>query len=303
MKCEKCGIEVQGNFCPNCGTKIVEEENVKVREKIEKEYIFSADRFSHDLPYKVEVAENTLRVSRVLKVMGAELDENNIEQTQIQDIQDIKISTVLSTRYATGLVFCTGLLAVLPPQMDFASTFIMFLAFWAIAFIGGFVNKKVEIISNNNSIIVYSNSKSKEQLKAFLEDIKVNSYFNGAISKNRSKKQTGVTMFVCICMVISLIRVVTNDDGVMEYVQNYEIEDNLTIKEVVEDMWKNGEWDSFVADDSDENYKRVVEYKVDDDNLIQFRLKDDTTKFEEWGIYMEIDGQRISDQNIDDFFY
>lgn len=66
MKCKKCGTEFEGNFCPNCGEKVEENENVeKVTENVDP---ISNTTVSKE---KKPIYKNPLFILGIIVVIGA----------------------------------------------------------------------------------------------------------------------------------------------------------------------------------------------------------------------------------------
>jgi len=312
MKCKNCGAEIDGNFCPNCGISLSLQEEMNEKDFLKKEkdseteqkkkYTFLSKKIisKSEKQYEAELGNNILKVSPVSKKQGC------IGEIEIENIQSINMCTMLAP--VAILAFFIIVLCLSFIDLHLAGYLLIYIIYWAIVIIGGFVNKKVEIASSKGSVIFYSNSGKK--VKKFIEDIKCDINFKGNIHKYISKLHTGLLILIGICMIVSMIKTSNNDNEKLSYIQNYELmEDSITLKQILEYHWKGGKWSSFVGGDEFERATRVVQYKLDEKNIIQFQLENDSIKNKELGnVYLVIEGNQIKEADdineaLDEMYY
>lgn len=299
MKCKNCGAEIDGNFCPNCGTNLSLQEEMNEKDFLKKEkdseteqkkkYTFLSKKIisKSEKQYEAELGNNTLKVFPVSKKQGC------IGEIEIENIQSINMCTMLAPAAILAffiMVFCLSFI-----DLHLTGYLLIYIIYWVIVIIGGFVNKKVEVLSGKGAIIFYSNSGKK--VKKFIEDIKCDINFKGNIHKYISKLHAGLLILIGICMIVSMVKTFNNDNEKLSYIQNYELmEDGITLKQILEYHWKGGKWSSFVGGDEFERATRVVQYELDEKNMIQFQLENDSIKNKELGnVYLIIEGNQVKD--------
>lgn len=116
---------------------------------------------------------------------------------------------------------------------------------------------------------------------------------------NSGKKRgwiVGGIAAVIVMVCIGVMNLGNNTDDALAVVQDghYGKYDTVTVKEVLEYNWNNGEWDAFTADDADQSM--IVEYAKDAERntLLQFKVDRQNENFDL--VYFEIDGNALADK-------
>lgn len=104
------------------------------------------------------------------------------------------------------------------------------------------------------------------------------------------------TLFIIVCIALGTNTISSDENSKIQLVQEGTllVAEDIPIKAVVENYWNKGKWSNFDGEKETGEKANIVEYRKDDNNFIQFAVKDESFSIVHW----EDNTNRIDDDEL-----
>ena len=287
--CKKCGTSYEGNFCPACGTRNEQKERAVDAVHNQNENV-QPQQFR--LTTFIGIKSHFRKVYDILLSSG-KMQIDGKTEIELADIQKITVSTHYSNFFIILACIYSIIIAVGGSEIPRALDSIPIILFIYGFFIIFGHNKKVEFFcKDGRKEKVYSWSTKKAE--TFVNSIKCNTTFSGSVEKKR--EQMIVKIVAVVLAIFAIGMCILNDRKFIDCVKYAECSQRggKTYGEAFEEYFDSPEWSYFKTDDD----RDIVEFtgirrgnSYDYEVCIQYEVGEE--KF--YLVYYEVNGMSMGE--------